>query len=602
MKKLIALAMILALVLVGCTSAPKIQSGDFNTVYSGELETLNYLVSGTQTVHAAAANTVDGLVEYNNLGILQPSLAKSWKASADGLVYTFTLREGVKWMTWEDKEYAEVTAQDFVDSLKYVLTSENASKTANIVYSVVKGAKAFYDGETTDFSTVGVKATAKHTLEFTLNEPIPYFLTMLTYVSFLPANGKFLAEVGDRFGTDHKTMLYNGAYILKNFEPQNVREYIKNEKYWDKSNVHIAKLTYRYNKEAGALAPALFLRGEITSAAIPTAVLDGWMNDPAQKEMVRPGSTSFYTFWNAFNFDPKFEAQYEPENWRVAVHNLSFRKAIFHGLDRVAAMMTAEPYEPSRRLHNTITPKNFVSVAGLDYTQLAPLAEITATDSFNADKAVAFKTAAMGELDGYATFPVKVMLPYNTGSSDWTNRVQVVEQQLETLLGKDFIDVVPVGFPPTGFLNAVRRAGNYALLEVNWGPDYADPETYTDMFVPGNSYSPIVTATGYDGVYEGLIDAAKAELTDLATRYELFAKAEAHLINEALVIPYAMGGGGFIASKLDPFTAPYAPFGISELKFKGQVIMEKAMSTEQYKAGYTQWVKDRADALKESGQ
>ena len=448
MKKLLALAMILALVLVGCTTTtPKVKSGDYNTVYSGELETLNYLISGTQSVHAAAANTVDGLVEYNNLGILQPSLAKSWKASTDGLVYTFTLREGAKWMTWENKEYAEVTAQDFVDSLKYVLTSTNGSKTANIVYGVIKGAKAFYDGETTDFSTVGVKATAKHTLEFTLNDPIPYFLTMLTYVSFLPANGQFLAEVGERFGTDHKTMLYNGAYILKNFEAQNIREYIKNDKYWDKNNVHIAKLSYRFNKEAGTLAPALFASGDITSAAISSAVLDGWMTDPAKKEMIRPGSTSFYSFWYAFNFEPKFAAEYEPENWKVAVHNLSFRKAIFHGLDRVAAMLTSEPYEPDRRLHNTITPKNFVSVGGLDYTQLPALADITATDTFNAAKAVEFKTAAMGELAGYATFPVKVMLPYSTASSDWTERVQVIEQQLENLLGKDFIDVISVPYP-----------------------------------------------------------------------------------------------------------------------------------------------------------
>ena len=318
--------------------------------------------------------------------------------------------------------------------------------------------------------------------------------------------------------------------------------------------------------------------------------------------MVRPGSTSFYTFWYAFNFDPKFAAEYEPENWKVAVHNLSFRKAIFHGFDRVAAMLTAEPHEPERRLHNTITPKNFVSTGGLDYTKLAPLAGITATDSFNATQAVEFKNKAMAELAGEVTFPIKVMMPYNTGSSDWTMRVQVVEQQLENLLGRDFIDVIPVGYPATGFLNATRRAGNYALLEVNWGPDYADPQTYTDMFVPGNTYSPIVTADGYDGVYEGLINAAKTELTDLAKRYELFAKAEAHLINEALVIPYAMGGGGFIASRLDPFTAPYAPFGVSELKFKGQIIMEKPMNTTQYKAGYEQWVKDRADALKKSGQ
>ncbi|MDP3058145.1 MAG: stalk domain-containing protein, partial [bacterium] len=73
------------------------RAGNFNTVYSGELTTLNYLVTATTAEQAIAANIIDGLIEFDHLGILHPSLAKSWKISPDGLVYTFTLREGVKW-------------------------------------------------------------------------------------------------------------------------------------------------------------------------------------------------------------------------------------------------------------------------------------------------------------------------------------------------------------------------------------------------------------------------------------------------------------------------------------------------------------------------
>ncbi len=606
MRKVLVLLMVVALVLTGCATEPEvasITSEDYYTVYSGELTTMNYLVTGTTAEQAVAANTVDGLVEYDNLGVVQPSLAESWTSSPDGLVWTFHLREGVKWLTWEGAEYADVTAHDFVDALKYVLTADNASRTANIAYGVIKGAKAYYDGETTDFTTVGVKALDDYTLEFTLIEPVPYFLTMLTYVCFLPANGQFLAETGDRFGTDHTTLLSNGPYILQNFEPQNIREFVKNEQYWDKDNVHIGRLTYRYNKEAGQLAPELFLRGEISATGIPTAVLDGWMEDPEKAAMVRPANTSFYTYWYAFNFDPQFDAEYEPENWKVAVNNLNFRKSIFHGLDRTVAMLTAEPYEPARRIHNTITPKNFVAHKGLDYTQTGPLAEFSNTDSFNETLALEYRDKAMADLEGRATFPIKVMMPYNTGSSDWTNRVQVVEQQLENLLGSDYIDVIPYPHPATGFLNGTRRNGNYALQEVNWGPDYADPETYTDMFVVGNTYSPIVMATEYaEDLYDNMVDEAKAELTDLGRRYELFAKAEAHLIQEAFVIPYAVGGGGFVASKLDPFMSPYAPFGISNLKFKFQVVRETPMTTEEYYEAFEQWENDRAEALERAGQ
>jgi len=57
-------------------------------------------------------------------------------------------------------------------------------------------------------------------VEYTLSSRWPYFPSMLTYVSFLPVNGKFLAEQGAKFGTTNKAMLYNGAYIMSFWEPQ----------------------------------------------------------------------------------------------------------------------------------------------------------------------------------------------------------------------------------------------------------------------------------------------------------------------------------------------------------------------------------------------
>ena len=83
----------------------------------------------------------------------------------------------------------------------------------------------------------------------------------------------------------------------------------------------------------------------------------------------------------------------------------------------------------------------------------------------------------------------------------------------------------------------------------------------------------------------------------MAKRYTLFADAEAFLINEAFLIPYGIGGGGYQASKLEPFTYPYAPFGMSDLKFKGQIVMEKPMGTEEYNTKFAAWEKARAAAL-----
>lgn len=610
MKRLFASLIILTMLLSSCGKGAKQELSDvqeYSTVYSGEVTTLNYLITASENEFAMAANLVDTLVDYDKYGVVQPCLATDWKESEDGLTWTFNLRKGVKWVTNTGAEYAELTAQDFVDAMKYTLDEKNGSQTANIAYSVLKNAEKYYNKEISDFSEVGIKAKDTYVLEYTLEKPTPYFLSMLTYVCFFPVNGKFLSETGDRFGTDNVNLLYNGAYILDTFVPQNTRVLIANESYWDRKNILIDKLTYTFNSEAATLAPELFQRGEITYAEIPTASIDEWMKDPEKEAMVRPIATGYYTYFYAFNFNPKFDAQYEPENWKVAVNNLNFRKSIFHALDRRAAMLTSEPYDPDRRLQNTITPKNFVDFKGKDYTKLGELGKISDKDTYDKNKALDFKKKAMEELNGKATFPVKVLMPYNTGSTDWTNRAQVVEQQLENLLGKDYIDVILLAHPATGFLNGTRRAGNYALQEVNWGPDYADPETYTDPFTPDSNYNWPHLAEGYKedngkNKYENMVNAAKAEVLDLEKRYTQFANAEAFFINEAFVIPYAVGGGGFVASTLDPFTSPYSPFGISSSRFKGQQILAKPLDSEAYKAGFEQWEKERAAALKKAGK
>ncbi len=612
MKKTIALMLALLMILTGCSGGGKPTAGEpaevpqeYKTVYSGEITTLNYLVTATTAEFALAANFVDTLIDYDKYGVVQPCLATEWDVSDDGLVWTLKLRQGVKWVTHEGKEYAEVTAQDFVDAMKYILDSKNESSTANIAYSVIKNAEKFYNSEITDFEQVGVKAVDNYTLQYTLENPTPYFLSMLNYVCFFPANGKFLSEVGDKFGTDNVNFLYNGAYILETFEPQTRRVLVANENYWDKDNIHIKKITSTYNKEAATLSPELFLRGEIDDTGIPSSLIDEWMKDPEKKELVRPNRTGFYSYFYCLNFDPKFPAEYEPDNWKKAVNNLNFRKSMFHALDRKAAMLTAEPYDPEKRISNTITPKNFVDLDGVDFTQLGKLAHFANTDSFDAKLAIEYRDKAKAELEGKVKFPIKVLMPYNTGSTDWANRAQVVEQQMENLLGTDYIDIIIDAKPPTGFLKEVRRAGNYAFLECNWGPDYADPETYTDPFTPDSNYNWPNLAEGYKeangkNTYENMVDEAKAEVIDIDKRYASFAEAEAYFIDQAFVIPYAVGGGGYTASRLNPFESQYSPFGVSAERYKGQRIMEKPMNSEQFTQELAKWEKERAEALKAS--
>jgi len=100
----------------------------YTQVYSAEVSTLNYLQSTATDVTVLGSLCVDGLVEFDRYGVMQPCLAESWDVSDDGTVYTFHLRQGVKWYTYEGEEYAEVKAGDFVAAAEYVLNAANASK------------------------------------------------------------------------------------------------------------------------------------------------------------------------------------------------------------------------------------------------------------------------------------------------------------------------------------------------------------------------------------------------------------------------------------------------------------------------------------------
>ena len=614
MKRMIAFMLSIALMVTMCAMPAVAEDAvAYRTLYSGEITSLNYLTTSTTSEFALAANVIDTLVEYNKYGEIQPSLALSWEYDAENLTYTFKLRENATWVKADGSYYANVTAEDFVTAAKYILDAKNASSTANIFYSVIAGAEAYYLGTSTpkdgaepypvmDWETVGVKALNEYTLQYTLVEPVPYFLSMLTYVCFMPVNAQFLAEKGADFGvaTSNENLLYCGAYYLKEFKPQEKRVYAKNESNWDAANVFIDRIEQQYNKEASTISPELLIRGQVDDASITSTIAAEWLSDPEKADLIRPvRQSNFYTYFWAFNFDPNFDAEYEPENWKIAVNNENFRQSIFWGLNRVKSKLVMDPDNPEALLFNTVTPPEFVSINGVDYTKMGQLAAYTelGADFMDEEKALQYKEAAVAELTSAgATFPIKILMPYNPSSSSWAEECTVVEQQLEDLLGTDYIDIIVEAGPSTGFL-ATRRSGKYALMKCNWGPDYADPNTYTDPFYDGTFNQPQL-ATEYldeNGVseYYKLVDAARAITDDLQSRYLAYTVAEAFLLDNAMIIPYGYDNGGYTASRLNPFDAQFAPFGISNERYKGQTLLDAPMSTDQYWDAYDLWQEER---------
>ena len=613
MKKLIVLTLCAVLFLTTLSLPAVAEGNSFRSLYSGEVTTLNYLTTATTNDFSLSSNIIDTLVEYNEYGLVQPSLAETWNVSDDGLTWTFNLRKNATWVTYNGEFVANVTANDFVAAAKYLLNDKNASGTADVFYSVIAGAEDYYnstiapaEGEeapaAVDFETVGVKALDEYTLQYTLLAPCPYFESMLTYVCFMPVYEPFLLEKGDQFGVANgpDNVLYCGAYLLKEFKPQEKRVLVKNEANWDADKVYIETIEYIYNKEASTISAEMYRRGEIDSASIDVTIANEWLSSDETASLIRPvRQTGFYTYFYAFNFDPQFDAAYEPENWKLAANNEAFRKSIYYGLDRVKAMLITEPDNPESIIFNTVTPPDFVTLDGVDYTNIGALEAITAlgTQTFDEAKALELKAQAMEELSAAgATFPIKILMKYNPSTTGWDAECQIVEQQLESLFGTDYIDIMIEAGPSTGFLTAVRRSGDYALLKCNWGPDYADPQTYTDPFDVGNNYNFMDKGANPEEMaeYYALVKAAKAITGDTAQRYEAFAAAEAYIIDRAYIIPFGYGNGGYTASRVNPFTTQYAPFGISNYRYKGTQLVDEPMDTDAYFDAYDLWLEERA--------
>jgi oligopeptide transport system substrate-binding protein len=619
----------------------------YSILYDSQPSTQNYLITASDVEMYTGANCVDTLVEYDNKGVMKEGLATDWQWDADTLTWTFTLREE-NWVDNTGAVVAPVTAQDFVDAMKYVLTPDYAAQNTGLITSYIAGAEDYYnylvysanaaagtvddDGTTytmdgsnvvvtpgdgsdpttyepKEFDTVGVKAADDHTLQYTLTYDFPGFLSLLVYLPYEPAYGPLLEESGDQYATSAETVYSCGAYYLSEYEALETWVMQKNPENYDAANVFIDTLKRTYNAEATTIGPEMVKRGEIDEATIGSDILDDWLANDATKDMVsmdRPNTN--YTYFYLFNFMPfahsfsnqeveGVDDEFEPKNWAKAINNTNFRKAFLYGINNEQTLAVTAPEGYQNYKLNTITPPSFCANSeGKDYIECGDLAGLTTF--FDEAKAKDFAAKAKEELSAEGvTFPVKVMLPYNPATSDWDKQCQVLKQQLEGVLGTDFISIQISEGPSDGFLSSIRRAGKYELLMCNWGADYSDPETESDPFYQaegerGSRYCYLrtgvedgfITGETADAIlsYMTQIEAAKAITDDIDARYDAFANAEATLINNALAIPMGMSVPAYLATRLNYWEGQYASTGFSNKRIKGIHLLDHYVSMKEY--------------------
>ena len=361
----------------------------FSMPYVSDPVTWDGLATSRAADTDAIINTYDSLMEYDVEGTLQPALAESYEVSDDGLTYTFHLRKDVKWTDSQGREVDTVKADDFVAGMQHMCDAQGGLE--YLVQGVIKNVSQYISGEVTDFDEVGVKAVDDYTVEYTLEEPCSYFMTMLGYTIFMPMSrsyyqsqgGKFGAEYDSsaadyQYGKDSNSIAYCGPYLVTNATAKNTIVFKLSDSYWNKDNVNVKTLTWLFNDQSDVTKMYTDAKAgtvdyvNLNTSTMETAKSEGLYDQYAV--VSDTDATSFMAFYNinrtaTANANDGTTAKStksdeEIQRTNKALQNVHFRRAISFAADRGAynAQQVGEDLKYTS-LRNTFTPGYFVSLS-----------------------------------------------------------------------------------------------------------------------------------------------------------------------------------------------------------------------------------------------
>ena len=528
----------------------------YNMGYASDPKTWDALATSRSADSEAIVNTYDGLVEYDNENEIKPALAESWEVSEDGLTYTFHIRQGAKWVDAQGREVADVKADDFVAGMQHMLDAGGGLE--YLVENIIVNALEYNTGDVTDFAEVGVKATDDNTVVYTLCQPTSYFITMLGYNVFAPMSRTYFESKGGVFGKDDykaavdagtvkygqtvNDIAYCGPYTVTNHTAENTIVFQANPTYWNKDNITIKTLTWKFNDgkdptKAYEDTKAGTLDGcGLSSASLEACKADG--NFEKYCTVSDTDATSFVLFLNLnrnayanFNDETKAVSTMTDDQKKrtdVAMLNVHFRRAIGMGLD--IATYNGQVVGEELKLNsvrNSYTPGNFVALEedvtieingesktfakGTYYGEIMQAqidadgvkikvwdAENQTSDGFagwhNPANAYEELQQAITELKEFGVEiskdnPIVMDLPYYSGNDIYTNRAQTLKKSVEEALqGCVVVNLVSCADAQewyyAGYYTESGKDANYTLYDVSgWGPDYGDPATYLDTML-----------------------------------------------------------------------------------------------------------------------
>jgi oligopeptide transport system substrate-binding protein len=453
--------------------------------------------------HRIVSNLFEGLATNDPKDLSpQPGMARNWSISKDGLVYTFTLRDA----TWTDGR--KVTAHDFVYAWERVLNPKSGAQYAQQLY-YLKNGEDYNKGKLADFAQVGVKAVDDRTLQVTLRCPTPYFLDLTTFYTLYPVP-RWAIEAHGKDWVKPGKIVSNGPFRMASWVPQRELVLEKNPTHWDAANVKLSRVVFIPTDDTNTAYKQFQAGDSDWVPTVPPAQLDAARQRP--EYYVSPYLGTYYFRFNATK--PPFT-------------DARVRKALSMAVDREA--LTKFVTRAGEIPTTTIVPagmRGYEGVRGLPY-----------------DPAAAKKLLAEAGFPDGKGFP-KVELVYNTNE---LHRVvtQAIQQMWKEKLGIQ-VDLANVEWK----VYLARQSGlDYQMSRAGWIGDYADPNTFLDMWVSGGGNN----QTGWSNKrYDELIAKAGCGTPDPRERMKLLAEAEKILVvDEAPIMPlYTYVNKGMLSRKV----------------------------------------------------
>ncbi len=616
----------------------------FSMIANFDITTLDYVYNNKSSNGDYVNNFVEGLLTQDNHGKLVPGMASEWSCNDDASEWYFTIRDDAVWSTSAGEEYDAVTAEDFVTGLKHAVDSK--SETLGLVADLIVGLREYSDG-TGKWEDVGIKADGNQ-LTYTLTGPCGYFDGMTTYTILWPINAEFLESKGSDFGAvEPDSILYNGCYILSSLVPAQEVRFDANPNYYDAKNVFVQHVVVTYSDSKD---PAqnfnMFVNGEVTSTTVnqsqPEVVAKAAELYPDNQYKSMTTATSY---WGAFNWDRQMYALYndpsvsttsktdaQKADAKAAILNADFRRAVYaaYSAHAVEAITLGEEHADGV-IRNTLVPYTFQTTSdGRTYGSIVEkyAAELVADYEgidlndghdawYNPELAKTFAERAKEELgDSVSEWPIHIDVPVYAASENQKNMQLAMKKSIEDAIGEyvvidlQFLEgnssVYYSSFynQPTGEDNSIDL-----VFGAGWGPDYGDPLTYLHCFDVHDgdmlNYSGInIESQGQSEEQKAVLETLGLnevqEIVDQATaatgdeRIELFAKAEAMLLTNGILRPYATSGANISISKVKPFTVGYGLYGQAAYNqvpyFKYMQLLDEPVTAAEYEAAKEAWM------------